>query len=136
MCEMDEYAIILSRHRYGQADEDLETARILLDKDKCRAANNRAYYAIFHCLRAVLALDKYDSSKHSGIISEFRKKYMKEHILPIEISKIIDRAFDIRNDSDYEDEFVADRGETIQQIKDAEYVLNTIGEYLRGKGVL
>ena len=36
-----------------------------------RSANNRAYYSIFHAIRSVLALDGFDSKKHSGVISEF-----------------------------------------------------------------
>ena len=76
MCDIDEMAVSLSRHRYDQALDDMDSAHILFDAGKYRVANNRAYYAIFHCLRAVLALDRFDSSKHSGIISEFRKRYI------------------------------------------------------------
>ena len=42
-----------------------------------RSAANRAYYAIFHAMRAVLALDGVDMKHHSGIISEFRKGISK-----------------------------------------------------------
>ena len=68
---------------------------------------------------AVLALDRFDSSKHSGIISEFRRRYLKDHILPVEISKIIDSAFEIRQDSDYDDGYEADIEETSEQIRNA-----------------
>lgn len=136
MCDIDEMAVSLSRHRYDQALDDMDSAHILFDAGKYRVANNRAYYAIFHCLRAVLALDRFDSSKHSGIISEFRKRYIKEGVLPVEVSKIIDTAFEIRHDSDYEDAFVADKSETEKQISGAEYVLKVVGEFLGDKGII
>ena len=38
---------------------------------------NRSYYAIFHAIRSVNALDGFDSSKHSGVISHFNQEYVK-----------------------------------------------------------
>lgn len=72
----------LSKYRLSRAKEDLNSAKILFENGDFRAANNRAYYATFHSLRSVLALDMYDSKKHSGIISEFRKRYIKEGDFP------------------------------------------------------
>ena len=45
----------LVMHRLAVAREDLDTAYILLDLKKYRGANNRAYYAIYHTIDAVLA---------------------------------------------------------------------------------
>ena len=82
-------------------------------------ANNRAYYSIFHSIRAVLAFDGYDSKKHSGIIAEFRKSYIKTGIFHDELSTIIGRASEIRNASDYDDMFIASKEEPQKQIDDA-----------------
>lgn len=43
-------------------------------------AANRSYYAIFHAARVVLALDGQDYKKHSGVISNFQKNYIKTGI--------------------------------------------------------
>ena len=67
-------------YRIERAEQDLRTAKKLFEDEDYRAANNRAYYSIFHSLRSVLALDSFDSKKHSGIISEFRKRYIKTNI--------------------------------------------------------
>lgn len=42
-----------------------------------KGAANRSYYAIFHTMRSVLALDQIDFSKHSGVSAYFRKEYIK-----------------------------------------------------------
>lgn len=125
-----------SAYRYEKAQNNLRSARILLENGDYASANNRAYYAIFHAIRSVLALDQFDSKKHSGVISEFRLKYIKTGILPKELSDMIGSAFEIRNDSDYEDMFMASKAETEQQIKNAEYVLGKIAEYLKSEEVL
>ena len=57
-----------------------------------RSAANRAYYAIFHAMRAVLALDGVDMKHHSGIISEFRKRYIKTGVFDASLSGLISGA--------------------------------------------
>ena len=52
----------LVTYRLEQANESLEAARILLDKNLIRPSVNRAYYAMFY---AVLALLASEDSAHS-----------------------------------------------------------------------
>ena len=47
----------LARHRLDVAKEDLETAISNLKEEHYRAANNRAYYSIYHSICAVFALE-------------------------------------------------------------------------------
>lgn len=63
--ESKEYA----KYRLQRSKEDLDAAKLLFDAGQYRIANNRAYYSIFHGLRAVMAFDAFDSSKHSGVIA-------------------------------------------------------------------
>lgn len=42
-------------YRFERAKEEYETSLVLFESKHYRAANNRAYYAIFHAMRAVLA---------------------------------------------------------------------------------
>ena len=74
---LPEQAIEISKVRFDHAKECLRDAKLLLAGESYRSAANRAYYAIFHAMRAVLALDGVDMKHHSGIISEFRKRYIK-----------------------------------------------------------
>jgi uncharacterized protein (UPF0332 family) len=82
--------------------EEYETSLVLFDSKHYRTANNRAYYSIFHGMRAVLAFDGFDSKKHSGIIAVFRKDYIKTGIFQENLSDIIGEASEIRNASDYD----------------------------------
>ena len=45
----------LVKYRIRSAKEDLKSAQILLEAGSLKAANNRAYYAIFHAINAVHA---------------------------------------------------------------------------------
>ncbi|MCM1143292.1 MAG: HEPN domain-containing protein, partial [Lachnoclostridium sp.] len=98
-----------------------------------KGAANRSYYAIFHCMRSVLALEGIDFSKHSGVSSYFRKQYIKTGIFDIELSDIIKEAFDIRSDSDYDDYYVLSKDDVEKQIKNAEKFCLVIEAYLKKK---
>ena len=46
----------LAQYRMETAKDALRAAKILLDAGEYKAANNRAYYAIFHAINAVHAI--------------------------------------------------------------------------------
>ena len=92
----------LAKYRIEQARECIQSAEISLETS-LKTSINRSYYGIFYAMRAVLALDKFDSKKHSGIISAFRQKYIKTGKFAAHFSDVIGSAFEIRNESDYED---------------------------------
>lgn len=100
---MDDMWKYLSKARLEQSLQCLKSARILLEHEDYRGAANRSYYAIFHAMRSVLALDNKDFSKHAGVISCFRKDYLKTGELPRDLSPIITLAFEVRSDCDYDD---------------------------------
>ncbi len=122
-----------AQYRIDRAKEDLDVAIEMYEKNHFRIANNRAYYSIFHSMRAVLALDGFDSKKHSGVIAEFRRSYIKSGIFDGALSTIIGRASEIRNASDYDDMFIASKDETQKQIEDAKVFYDTIKEFLENK---
>ena len=70
----------LSKYRFARAGEDLRDAKMLLDAKSYKSSVNRSYYAIFHTLRAITALDGFDASKHSSVIAYVNKTYVKEGI--------------------------------------------------------
>ena len=123
----------LSNIRLEHADECISAAKSLLESENYKSAANRAYYTVFHAMRAVLAFDKIDMKHHSGIIAEFRRLYIKTGIFDAELSKIISVLSDSRNDSDYDDFFIVSKEEVAEQIKNAELFLEKIKEYVSTK---
>lgn len=120
----------LSEVRFKHALECLDAANKLINSHNFRDAANRSYYAIFHAMRSILAFDGIDMKHHSGIISEFRKLYIKTGIFETRLSEIISLLFDVRTESDYDDFFVISKKEVVEQIENAEYFIKKIREYL------
>ncbi len=105
----------LMKYRLDNAKEKLESARILLDAGKYRDSIGRSYYAIFTAVRAVLANDKVDFSKHSGVIAYFQKEYIKSGKFDVKFSRYLQNAFQIRNSCDYDDFFIASKQDALEQ---------------------
>jgi len=84
-------------------------------------------------MRAVLAFDGIDMKHHSGIISEFRRLYIKTGIFDAKLSQIISILFDIRTESDYDDFFIISKQEVEEQIENAKYFLKEIERFLLTK---
>ena len=127
---LDEAKRALSAARLDHADECLSAAQNLLKTGNYKSAANRCYYAVFHAMRAVLALNEIDMKKHSAVIAEFRRLYVKTGIFDNEMSKIISNAFDARTDSDYDDFYVIAKSDVEMQVREAEYFVMTVKTYL------
>ena len=123
----------LSTARIERSKDCLREAKLLLDNGEYRGAANRAYYAAFHALRAVLALDDFDSKKHSGVISKFRETYIKTGMFTPEMSDTISSLFRIRSASDYDDFYIASKADVETQYQRAEKLVAEIERYLATK---
>ena len=116
-------------YRIASAKEDLASANILFDANVYKAANNRAYYAIFHAISAVHALNGKSYKRHKDAIANFNKEYVKTEIFPRKIGHQIAEAEVIRHASDYDDFYIASREEAEEQIQVAQSFLNLVEAY-------
>lgn len=119
----------LCKYRIDVAKQDLESARLLFDNSDYRGANNRAYYAIFHVISAIHALDEKAYKKHKDAIANFNKDYVKTGIFSRELGKKISVAEEIRHASDYSDFYIATVKEAKNQIESADELIQCIEEY-------
>lgn len=126
----------LAKFRYEKALQCVSSARYVMQIEDYNLVSNRAYYAIFHAMRAVLAIEEKDFEKHSAVISYFRKEYIKTKIFPVEASRIIGNAFDMRNDSDYSDWCEVKQEDAEAQLQSAEDFLKMAEKFLTSKGAL
>lgn len=121
----------LANIRFEKANECLADAEYLLSANRYKSAANRSYYAIFHAMRSVLAFDGVDMKHHSGIMSEFRRRYVKTGIFDTELSRIISTLSNSRTESDYDDFFVISKAEVIELVQDAKTFLSEIEKHLK-----
>ncbi len=123
----------LAKYRLQVAKEDLQTA---IDNEKMqhlRAANNRAYYAIYHAVTAVLALEGVAFKKHKDTIGYFNKMYVREEIFSRALGHRIAIAEEVRHNSDYDEFYIVSKEETLKQIETAKELISEVELYLERK---
>ena len=128
--------ISLAKLRLGNAKEDCESAVLEFEQGHYKAANNRAYYCIFHAIRAVFSLENVDFKSHAQLIGYFNKNYIHTGKLDVSLSKIISEANGLRTNSDHNDFFVATAEESGEIVKGAKVFLKAITDFLEGNFIL
>ena len=109
----------LAERRIEVAREDFQTAQDNLKDGHYRAANNRAYYSIYHSITATVA--------------NFNRDYVKTGIFSREIGKRIGKAEEVRHNSDYDEFYLVTKAECIRQIETAEILLKETEKYIKQK---
>ncbi len=123
-----------AKYRLDRAKETLNTAEnIYNDGTDYTSANNRAYYAIVYSIRAVLALEEIDFKRHKDVLAYFNKQYVNTNIFPKNIGRKISQAQRVREDSDYDDEFMPTAEKTKTQIDTAKEVIELVEKYIKEK---
>lgn len=123
-----------AKYRLEKAKDTLDTAEAILKIGKdFTSANNRAYYAIFYAIKAVLALEQIDFKKHKDVIAYFNKNYVNKEIFPKNIGRRIAQAQRIREDSDYDDEYQPSLEKTQNQIDTAKEFIDLAEKYIENR---
>ncbi len=119
----------LAMYRIETSKETLKSAKILLAAGEYKGANNRAYYAIFHAINTIHALDGKSYKRHKDAIATFNKEYIKTEVFPREIGRKIGEAEEIRHASDYDDFYIASREEAERQVAVADEFIQLVEKY-------
>jgi len=92
----------LVTYRIKQAETALEDAKFLLVGDRSpQSIVNRAYYAMFYSVLALLQNIGRVPSKHTGVITLFDTEFVMKDLFSKELSRTLHKAFELRQVSDY-----------------------------------
>ena len=122
----------LSRARIERAKELLDEAEDLLKKGKYKSANNRAFYSIEKSIKALLSMKCVDADSHNGCLRQFNVHFIHNAEAGFASGdyKKIANAQRIRNNSDYDDFYIADKAECCEQVQTARDVYEKAKEYI------
>lgn len=123
-------------YRLQRARETLGDAHLLCDrKGSLWSVINRAYYAMFYAVLALLTSVGKGASKHSGVLTLFDEHFIKSDQLPREMSKAIHKAFELRQIGDYRELATLDEEQVTEVLSLADEFVYKVDQFLeRGKG--
>jgi len=108
----------------------LISAKLMLKNKFYEDVASRAYYAMCYAIEAMLLTKDMASGKHSGVVGFFNQYFIKEGIFDKKWSKLIDKAWKLREMADYRRRYKVTE-------EDAKESLNNAEEFvMRAKGYL
>lgn len=98
----DDERNILIEHYQAKNQETVEQVKLLLANNQNSLAMNRVYYAIYYMLSALALKEHFSTSKHLQLIGWFNKTFVKGGAVDSRYSKLIQKAYEDRVESDYD----------------------------------
>ena len=126
----------LLKYRLNRAKETLKVAKTLLDNGNYKDSNNRSYYAAFYAMKSIYAIKEKNYKKHKTLLANFNREFVATEIFPRSLGRKISMLAIIREQSDYNDFYVASRQESLQQYETAKELIEVIERYLRSNNYL
>jgi uncharacterized protein (UPF0332 family) len=120
----------LIKYRLNRANETLEEAKFAIDNKRYLLAANRIYYASFYAVSALAIKHEFKTSKHAQLLSWFNKNFVKNETVEKRLGKFYLDAFEMRQESDYEDFVVIDKTSIDEKLKIASEFIDKISELL------
>jgi len=114
----------------------LHSAELLLDNGDYESSVSRSYYAMFYCVQALLLIKGLTVSSHAGLNTVFSEQFVKTGLLPKQMSRELNRAFEKRQLGDYESVFVLSEDEAREILEKARGFTDACLDYLKRTGNL
>ncbi|MEN0047366.1 MAG: HEPN domain-containing protein [Bacteroidota bacterium] len=97
-----------------KSEHFLKDASVLMTQERYEGAVNRAYYAAFTAIRAMLFAEGIFAKTHSGVHTKFRELFIKAGKVDIEYSEQLAELADQRQRVDYDFYVPMEEDETTQ----------------------
>jgi uncharacterized protein (UPF0332 family) len=125
-----ENILALVQYRLKQADDAVRAGQVLLDQALFGDAVNRAYYAMFYVVLALLVTKQLGTSKHQGAISLFDREFVRAGVFDRELSAWLHMAFDMRLNADYKELVTISHDEVVMSLQQATSFVSRVKTYL------
>ena len=122
----DEQKMIIVEQEIDKSQSFLSEAYKLIEMEMWNVSANRAYYALYHALLALMIHDGYSPKTHSGLITEFGKEYILTGIFDKKHAKVLSQMRTIREKCDYDVFYSADKEQIISIISDVRELIDLV----------
>jgi len=123
-------SVEMLRAAMAKAREKLDAAQRDLDGGFAGEASSRAYYGVFHALRAVLASRGLAFSSHAQTIGAFNREFVKSSLFPADTTRKLQRLFEDRQMADYDWAASVDAATASDDVSDARLIIEACERYL------
>ena len=126
----DEQRSAIVAQEIVKAKAFLADAEKLVSIDMWNVSANRAYYALYHAILALMIHDGHAPKTHSGLITEFGKEYILTGKFDKAHSKILSQIRIIREKCDYDAFYYATKEEILPILESTKSLVDIIEKKL------
>ncbi len=116
-----------------KASRFLEQAEMVRGLQQWDLAANRYYYACFHAVQALFIHDGLASKRHSGMLSQFGKYFIKTGIIEDRLGGFLTRMEQLREKGDYNCIFSVNEEELCTIVEPAHELVKVIASLIHVK---
>lgn len=109
-----------------KAADALASAKLELAEGHLGFAVNRLYYGCFYAVTALLLTSGQQFTRHSAVMSEFNRAYVKTGKVDVAWSKFYQKLFADRQESDYIPTATFEPADIVQRLQQAESFVATL----------
>jgi len=120
----------IAKAHLEKALERLKVAKKLFHDGDYEDAISRAYYAMYHAARAMLATANIFPKTHEGVVSEFGRKFVLTGIFPKEMGKNLADAKASRETYEYSVTATVEKAEAEVILSNAQQFVKTIKRHM------
>jgi uncharacterized protein (UPF0332 family) len=113
----------------------LKSVEILFVNGLYDEALGAAYYAVFHSISAVLAIDNYEYKSHKAVLANFNRLYVQTGKIGGVSAKTLVALHDKRNESEYRPTVFAGKEGVAEAIKQARNAVDDIIHYFESNKI-
>jgi len=114
-----------------KAIERLRVAQKLLNESDYEDAVSRAYYAMYHAAKALLATINVFPKTHEGVVAEFGKRFILTGTFPRELGKNLADVKAARETYEYSVTATLEKAEAETIVLNAQTFVEALKEYLK-----
>lgn len=85
---------------------------------------------MFYAVLALLIHEPYASSKHSGVLAYFNKRFVKGGLFSASLGRTLNRAFELRQRGDYREYFEVTKDQVDPLLDEAAQFIAAVRTYL------
>ena len=122
--------------RLAKADENMAAATHNSAEEFYGVAVNRAYYAMYCAVQALLLTKGIHAKTHKGLFTKFSEEYIKTGLLPRAMSGMLTSTEDLRIDADYDFENIITKENAMTGLENATLFIGEVKKYLTNVGLL
>lgn len=101
-----------------KAQRSFDAAEALLERGDTDFAVSRAYYGCFYVAQAMLRSEGVDPSSHGQVIGQYGLLFARTRRMDPQFHRLLNRAFQLRQGADYQDEGFPIQAAVAQEIID------------------